>query len=75
MLAGLRAGCDLQEGAQWTVGIDATVVRGHQHAAGARHAPPKDIPAQRLTALLLDPAPEPEPEPSAATNPTDDTGG
>ena len=75
ILEGLRAGCDLEQGPEWTAGIDATVVRGHQHAAGARHAPPKDIPAQRLTALLLDPAPEPEPEPSAATNPTDDTGG
>jgi hypothetical protein len=46
---------------EWTVGIDATVVRGHQHAAGARHAPPKDIPAKRLAPLLRDPPPAPEP--------------
>jgi hypothetical protein len=44
----LRAGCDEAEGAEWTAGIDATVVRAHQHAAGARHEPPKDIPPERL---------------------------
>ena len=38
ILDGLRAGCDEAEGAQWTAGIDATVVRAHQHAAGARRA-------------------------------------
>jgi transposase len=32
----LRAGCDQAEGADWTVGVDSTVVRAHQHAAGAR---------------------------------------
>jgi len=32
----LRAGCDEVEGADWTVGVDSTVVRAHQHAAGAR---------------------------------------
>jgi len=53
----LRAGCDLDEGSEWMVGADATVVRGHQHAAGARHAPPKDIPAQRLAPLRPDPEP------------------
>jgi transposase len=51
----LRAGCDADEGAQWTVGIDATVVRAHQHAAGARHQPPKDIPPQRLRPMLGEP--------------------
>jgi hypothetical protein len=59
--------------------VDATVIRGHQHAAGARHAPPKDIPAKRLAPLLGDPQPasEPavEPEPSAAPSPAQDTGG
>ena len=34
----LRAGCDAAEGADWTVSADSTVVRAHQHAAGARHA-------------------------------------
>jgi transposase len=79
ILDGLRVGCDLDEGSEWTVGVDATVVRGHQHAAGARHAPPKDIPAERLAPLLRDPQPAPEPaaepEPSAAPNPAQDTGG
>jgi transposase len=48
----LRAGCDADEGAEWTVGMDATVVRAHQHAAGARREPPKDIPPQRLAVTL-----------------------
>lgn len=53
---GLRAGCDAQ-GPEWSAAADATVVRAHQHASGARHAPPKDIPAQRLApAVLSDPA-------------------
>ena len=34
----LRAGCDAAEGADWTVSADSTVVRAHQHAAGARRA-------------------------------------
>lgn len=57
VLDSLRAGCDDAGGAAWTVAADATVVRAHQHAAGARHAPPKDIPAERLAlAVLSDPA-------------------
>jgi|ERR1700704_6401929 len=52
ILDGLRAGCDEDEGSGWTVGVDGTVVRAHQHAAGARHAPPKDIPPERLIPLL-----------------------
>ena len=36
----LRAGCDQAEGTEWTVGADSTVVRAHQHAAGARRALP-----------------------------------
>jgi transposase len=35
----LRAGCDEGEGAEWTIGVDSTVVRAHQHAAGARRPP------------------------------------
>jgi transposase len=53
VLGRLRAGCDAAEGAAWTVAADATVVRAHQHAAGARHAPPQDIPAERLAAATL----------------------
>src|SRR4051812_49197697 len=37
----------------WTVSVDSTVVRAHQHAAGARHAPPKDIDPDRLAPLAL----------------------
>ena len=48
ILDGLRAGCDQGEGAAWTVAADATVVRARRHAAGARHAPPKDIGPARL---------------------------
>ncbi len=44
ILDALRAGCDESEGKDWTVGVDSTVVRAHQHAAGARHAPPRDLP-------------------------------
>jgi transposase len=49
----LRAGCDEAEGKAWTVAADATVVRAHQHAAGARHAPPKDIDPTRLAVAQL----------------------
>lgn len=50
----LRTGCDAEEGPEWTVGADATIVRAHQHAAGARHDPPRDIPAHRLRPAQLD---------------------
>ena len=53
ILDALRAGCDEEEGARWTVAADATVVRAHQHAAGARHARPADIPAERLAVAGL----------------------
>jgi transposase len=36
----LRQDCDRQEGARWTVGVDSTIVRAHQHAAGARRNDP-----------------------------------
>jgi transposase len=65
---GLRVGCDQDEGVEWAVGVDATVVRAHQHAAGARQAPPKDIPAQKLTGLLEDPVAD-------SPDPAGDTGG
>jgi transposase len=42
-LDGLRAGCDEAESGDWTVSADSTVARAHQHAAGARHAPPTDL--------------------------------
>jgi transposase len=43
ILDGLRAGCDEAEGKDWTVSADSTVVRAHQHAAGARHALPAEL--------------------------------
>jgi transposase len=39
----LRAGCDEAEGADWTVSADSTVVRAHQHAAGARRTLPAEL--------------------------------
>ena len=53
ILDALRAGCDESEGEDWTAAVDATVVRAHQHAAGARHAPPKDIDPARLAPTVL----------------------
>ena len=53
ILDALRAGCDEAEGRAWTVAADATVVRAHQHAAGARHEPPKDIAPDRLAVAEL----------------------
>ena len=67
----LRAGCDLaDDGSEWTVGIDSSVIRAHQHAAGARHQPPKDIPAERLAPML-----PPDPQPEGAAQPEGHTGG
>lgn len=40
----LRLDADLDEGDDWTVSLDSSVVRAHQHAAGARHQPPADYP-------------------------------
>jgi transposase len=51
-LSGLRRGCDTAEDGEWKVGADSTVVRAHQHAAGARHQPPADVPAHVLVAVL-----------------------
>jgi transposase len=39
----LRAGCDAAEGTDWTVSADSTVVRAHQHAAGAGAALPGEL--------------------------------
>jgi transposase len=45
ILAGLRRGCDQDEGREWAVGVGSTVTRAHQHAAGAR----RRLPAELLT--------------------------
>ena len=50
----LRTDCDSSEGREWALGVDATVVRAHHHAAGARHKPPKDIPAAVLASVTLE---------------------
>ena len=38
----------------WDVGIDSTVIGAHQHAAGAPHSPPGDVPTERLAVALED---------------------
>ncbi len=43
ILAAPQAGCDEAEGKDWAVSADSTVVRAHQHAAGARHALPAEL--------------------------------
>jgi transposase len=50
----LRRDADLGEGVGWTVGVDSGVVRAHQHAAGARHAAPADVPVEVLAPVDLD---------------------
>ena len=42
----LRIDCDLGEGKAWTVGVDSSAVRAHQHAAGARRRPAGDGPVK-----------------------------
>jgi hypothetical protein len=49
----LRAGCDESAGRGWTVAVDATIVRAHQHAAGARRRPPADVDPGRLAPAVL----------------------
>ena len=70
ILAALQADSDPGEDGEWAVAIDSTVVRAHQHAAGARHEPPKDVPAEVLAPLLPAPAKE-----LAAAEPAGHTGG
>jgi transposase len=53
VLSALQAGCDEAEGEDWSLAVDSTVVRAHQHAAGARHAPPKDVAPERLETIAL----------------------
>jgi len=48
ILDSLRVGCDQEEAAGWAVGVDSTVVRAHQHAAGARKAEAKDAPVPEV---------------------------
>jgi transposase len=50
----LRRGADGAEGAGVDGGSRFRVVRAHQHAAGARHAAPADIPAEVVATTRLD---------------------
>ena len=50
----LRRDADGCEGTDWTVAVDAGVVRTHQHAAGARHQPPSDVAAEVVATTVLD---------------------
>ena len=43
ILGRLRTGCDEAEGTEWTLSADSTVIRAHQHAAGARHELPAEL--------------------------------
>ncbi len=52
VLRGLQRGADLNGEQEWVVGVDSTVVRAHQHAAGARQAPPADVPTAVLASVL-----------------------
>jgi len=62
----LRAGCDADDAVgEWAVGVDGTVIRAHQHAAGARREPPGDIATEVLTPTVLE----------EAIRPGKDTGG
>lgn len=50
----LRTGADHDDEGRWLLGVDATVIRAHHHAAGARKTPPKDVPTERLTPTVLE---------------------
>ncbi|MFC5994320.1 IS5 family transposase [Pseudonocardia hispaniensis] len=45
----LRRNADHTEGPDWTVAVDGALVRAHQHAAGARHRPPAELPQEDST--------------------------
>lgn len=36
------------------VSVDSTVIRAHHHSAGARHLPPRDIPAEYSLPVVLE---------------------
>ena len=48
----LRRGADQHR--EWAVGVDAGVVRAHQHAAGARLLAPSDVDAEVLATTVVD---------------------
>jgi transposase len=44
LLSRVQAAEDAVGGIDWDVSVDPTSVRAHQHAAGARNAPPAEVP-------------------------------
>ena len=66
----MRCDTDAAEGPDWTIGVDGAVVRAHQHAAGARHEPPADIPAEVVATTELDTGGAGRMTRNRATNPT-----
>ena len=54
ILAALQAQGDARGRIGWTVSVDSMTSRAHQHAAGAHHAPPADIPAEVVATTELD---------------------
>lgn len=75
VLQELRRGAD-QDQEQWQVAIDSTVVRAHHHAAGARHAPPQDVPADVVAVALAEDLTEAVAETTdGAADDAGDTGG
>jgi hypothetical protein len=74
VLAELQRGCDTVED-RWVVAIDSTVVRAHHHAAGARHDPPRDVPAAVLATALAADLAAVVAAPGSVSPPAPDTGG
>lgn len=54
VLDALRVDADCGPGGPWLVSVDGTVIRAHHHAGGARHEPPRDVPAERLAPMPLE---------------------
>jgi hypothetical protein len=54
LLDELRRDADWAEGAEWTVGVEAGVVRAHQHVAGGRHQLPAEVPAEVVAPVEVD---------------------
>lgn len=47
LLEAVQAARDAAGQVDWDVSVDSTTARAHQHAAGARHAPPPPVDAQK----------------------------
>ncbi|WP_329558518.1 hypothetical protein OG711_05010 [Streptomyces uncialis] len=49
MFTALLAQADTDGGPDWVVAVDSTIVRAHQHAAGARQKGPRTVLGRRRT--------------------------